>query len=180
MPNSPRTRLQKIARGVGYAVIVIAVLAVIAFATRSNPLGPIAGRALSGELVAAPVEDWAFTDESSLIAVETRPAAPHSVTTICFVHDGVLYVPAQGGSAKSWTHYAVSNPSVRLLIDGRIYPVTATRIADASLRPELTEAVASKYDFVRESIGEGGELPDDLWLFRMDPAAPDVASDAAR
>ena len=174
-----RTRLQKIARGLGYAAIVLVALAALVYATRSNPMGPIAGRTLSGELVAATVDDWSFSDDSSLIAVETRPAAPHSVTTICFTHEGVLYVPAQGASVKSWTHYVVSNPSARLLIEGRIYPVTATRVVDASLIPDLTQAIAAKYEFVREAIGEGGALPDDIWIFRMDSVAPDVAAEAA-
>lgn len=175
MPNASasRSRSQKLLRGAVYAVVGTAAVAALLYATRSNPVGPVAGRALSGELVATPVDDWSFTDEHSLIAVETRPAAPHSVTTICFTHEGVLYVPAQGGSAKSWTHYAVSNPEVRILAGGRIYPARATRVTDTSRVEELTASAGGKYDFVA-----GDALPEDVWLFRMDSRAPDVASDA--
>ena len=172
--RSQRSRLSKLLRFIGYGVVALVTIAVLAWVTRSNPLGPIAGRALSGELVSEPVEDWSFSDESMLIAVESRPAAPHSVTTVCFTHEGALYVPAQNGSAKSWTHYATSDPRVRLLIDGRIYPARATRVTDPALFPELAKAAGAKYAF----LADGDALPDDVWLFRMDSAAPDVASGA--
>ena len=172
MAPASRTLLQKILRGLGIAALGLAALAAVAYATRSNPLGPISGRALNGELVTAPVADWTFTDDHSLIAVETRPAAPHSVTTVCFTHGGVLYVPARGGSAKAWPHFAVSDPSARILVDGRIYPVRLTRVTDASLVPDLRAAVAAKYDFVSANDAPA----DNIWLFRVDSAPPGVAA----
>ena len=164
--------LRKILRGIGFTVVALAAVAALLYATRSNPVGPISGRALSGELVATPITDWSFTDEHSLIAVETRPAAPHSVTTICFTHEGALYVPAQGGSAKSWPHYAVSDPSLRILVGDNIYPVRATRVRDETLIPSMLAAAAAKYDF----IAADGEIPEDIWLFRIDSIPPDVAA----
>jgi hypothetical protein len=173
MAPGSSTRLRKILRGLGFAVVGLAALAALAYVTRSNPVGPISGRALSGELVAAPVVDWTFTDEHSLIAVETRPAEPHSVTTVCFTHDGVLYVPAMNGSAKAWPHFAVSLPSARILVDGKIYPVQLTRVTDPSLVPDLRRAVAAKYDFV------SADTPgvEDIWLFRADSIVPAVAAE---
>jgi hypothetical protein len=164
--------LRKILRGLGLAVAALAAIAALLYATRSNPVGPVSGRALSGELISTPVTDWTFTDDHSLIAVETRPAAPHSVTTVCFTHEGALYVPAQGASAKSWPHYAVSNPRARILVDGKIYPVRATRVEDTTQVPTMLAAARAKYDF----ISDAGEIPDDVWLFRMDSAAADVAA----
>ena len=163
--------LKKILRFAGYAVVAIAAIGALLYATRSNPMGPISGRALRGELVATPVSDWSFTDEHNLIAVETRPDDPHSVTTICFVIDGALYVPAQGGSDKDWTQYAVANPSARILVDGKIYPVRATRVTEESLVPAFVAAAAKKYDFPADR-----EMPEDVWLFRMDSAQLDVAA----
>ena len=61
----------------------------------------ISGRTLSGEEFPYP-ENWDFTNDHFTIAVETRPEDPHSVTTVCFVHEGALYVPAQSGSSKRW------------------------------------------------------------------------------
>lgn len=159
--------LRKILRGLGFAAIALVAIAALLYATRSNPVGPVAGRALSGELVSAPVTDWSFTDEHSLIAVETRPAAPHSVTTVCFTHEGALYVPARDGSTKSWPHYAVSDPTARILVGGKIYPVRATRVEDETLIPAMLAAAAEKYDF----LSADAEIPDDVWLFRMESAA---------
>jgi hypothetical protein len=164
--------MRRIARAAGYAALAVVVIGAVVYANRGNPIGPVAGRSLSGELVTTPVDDWSFTDDVSLIAVETRPAAPHSVTTICFTHEGVLYVPAQGASAKTWPHYAVSNPEARILVDGKIYPVRATRVTDEKLAPQLREAVVAKYDFV-----SGDDVPEDVWVFRIDSATPAVASD---
>ena len=164
--------LRKVLRGIGLTVVGLVAVAALLYVTRSNPVGRISGRALSGELVSTPVTDWSFTDEHSLIAVETRPAAPHSVTTVCFTHEGALYVPARGASAKSWPHYAVSNPSARILVDGRIYPVRATRVQDESLIPTILAAAAEKYDF----ISADAEIPEDVWLFRIDSVQADVAA----
>ena len=140
-------------------------------------MGPIAGRQLTGELVSTPVADWSFTDEHDLIAVETRPAAPHSVTTVCFAHEGKLYVPARNGASKSWTHYAVSDPRVRLRIDGKVYPVLATRVENPADATDLLAAARAKYDLG----GEDGESPslDEVWLFEVQSAPTDVAADGS-
>ena len=65
-------------------------------------MGPIAGRELTGDVVAAVRStDWSFTDEHNLIAVETRPDAPHSVTTICVaLSKAISTCPASEASAK--------------------------------------------------------------------------------
>ena len=164
--------MRRILRGLGWGAVAILAIAALLYATRTNPAGPVAGRALSGELVTTPVTDWSFTDEHSLIAVETRPAAPHSVTTLCFTVDGRLYVPARAGSTESWTHYAISDPTARVLVGGRVYPVRATRITDEALVPALRSAAAAKYEAFFDA---DGEIPEDVWLFRMDSAV-DVAA----
>jgi hypothetical protein len=163
--------LRKILRGLGFGLMGLTAVAALLYLTRSNPIGPISGLALSGELVSRPPRDWSFTDEHMRIAVETRPAAPHSVTTICFTHQGVLYVPAQGGSAKSWTHYAVSNPRARILVGDKIYPVHLTRVLDESEMPDRLAAASEKYDFNPSER----DMPEDLWLFRVDAGGPGVA-----
>ena len=160
----------RIVKWLGIAVLVLVAVGAIAYATRTNPVAMIAGRQLSGELVAEPVQDWSFTDEHQLIAVETRPAAPHSVTTICFANEGKLYVPANEASTKSWPHYAVSEPRVRVKIGDKIYPVRATRVTDESLTLALTAAARAKYDIAADREFE------DLWVFRMDSAPVDVAA----
>jgi len=65
---------------------------------------------------------------------------------VCFVHDGKLYVPAQSGSTKSWTHYAVADPRVRVKIGDRIYPGIATRVTDEALREPIRQAARVRYN----------------------------------
>ena len=154
----------KILKILGGTLALLLVLAAAAWLLRTDPMGPVAGRALSGEERAYP-EDWAFTNDHMTIAVETRPATnPHSVTTICFMHDGALYVPAGGGSDKNWTHYAVTDPQVRIKVGDAVYPARLTRVTDADPADFLASA-GSKYS---DQLS-GREIPDDLWLFRVGP-----------
>ncbi len=82
-----------------------------------------------------------------------------------------IYLPAQGGSAKDWTHFAVSNPRVRLKIGDKVYPAIATRITGPDAREAMVAAARAKYGF------DGGDTPpEDIWLFRMDCDAVDVAA----
>ena len=162
----------RILKWLGVVVVALGAIGAVGYATRTDPIGPVAGRALTGEIVVAPVSDWTFTDEHMTIALETRPAKPHSVTTVCFTHEGALYVPAQRGASKSWTHYAVSDPRVRLKIGDKVYPARATRVTDSSLAPGLRAAASEKYDFDADDDDPDFE---DLWLFRLDASSSDVA-----
>jgi hypothetical protein len=165
--------MKRVLKWLGAGVAVLVVVAGLLCATRSDPIGLVPGRELSGELVLEPVRDWSFTDEHRTIAVETRPAMPHSVTTICFAVDGALYVPASRAAEKSWPHFAVSDPRVRVKVGDKIYPGVARRVEDAELRPKLMAAASEKYDF---------EPPEDpaalnaVWVFRIDSAQPGVAA----
>ena len=155
----------KILRVIGSVVGVVVVVAGLAWLFRGDPMGPVAGRQLSGAEFAYPA-DWGFTDEHFTIAVESRPEDPHSVTTICFVHEGDLYVPAQSGTEKKWTHYVVEDPRVRLKVGDRVYPASAVRVTDLEPRAVLASA-AKKYERMAERMDE--DPPGDIWLFRIGP-----------
>ncbi|MBW2291169.1 MAG: hypothetical protein JRG89_18950 [Deltaproteobacteria bacterium] len=146
--------------------IVLSVLLIVAgfaWLLRTNPIGPISGRALTGVETPYP-DDWGFTDEYFTIALEVRPAAPHSVTTVCFVHEGDLYVPAQSGSTKEWTQLVLDDPRARIKVGERVFPVRAVRVVDADPADYLSSA-GKKYD----QLDSGEEIPEDIWLFRIEP-----------
>jgi hypothetical protein len=152
----------------GAAIILVA----IAYPFRGDPIGPISGKRLSGEVVLGPVSDWAFTDEHDLIAVEVRPEDPHSVTTVCFRHEGVFYIPAQNGAEKTWTAYATEDPRVRLKIGDRIYLATATRVDQPGDVQALLDSAREKYPQLPDSgDSESAERLEGIWLFRVDPRA---------
>ena len=165
-------RGMRILKWLGGLVVLAGVGLAVAYALRSDPIGPIAGRALTGETVSERIEDWSFTDDHMLIAVETRPEDPHSVTTACFTQKGELYVPATNGSSKQWTQHVVSDPRVRLKIGDRIYPARAERVTDPTRAEEMRAAARAKYNLPEEA---GAEL-EDVWLFRIRSTGVDVAA----
>jgi hypothetical protein len=157
---------------VALVVIVAAVLGTL-YARRTNPIQFISGRQLTGEVVNEPVSDWSFAADVPTVAIETRPAAPYSVTTWCFVHEGHLYIPASTGSKKTWTQFASADPRVRVKIGDKIYPGMATRVTDPALREPIREIVLAKYpEAARMS---SGSEPGDVWLFRIDSPQPSAA-----
>jgi hypothetical protein len=82
----------------------------------------ISGKHLSGDEFVYP-EDWLFTNEFQTIKVETNPENPHSVTTLCFVREGKLIIPAQEGHTKQWPQYALEDNRARIKVGDHIYPV---------------------------------------------------------
>ena len=116
---------------------------------------------------------WRCRNGNCVVEIWPRPAAPHSVRLFGVSHEGALYVPAQGGAGKDWPHFAVSDPRVRVKIGDKIYPARATRVSDPELRPILIAAAAEKYDFELPQEPDG---LDDVWVFRIESAPPDVAA----
>jgi hypothetical protein len=153
----------RILRIIGVFIAALVIGFAIIWLVRTDPMGPLSGRTVTGEEVAYPA-DWAFTNDHSLIAVETRPDDPHSVTTICLVVDGDLYVPAQNGSEKKWTQYVLDDARVRLKIGDRVYPARAVRVEPDDREPFLA-AGRAKYSSM---MSESQELPPDIWLFRIE------------
>ena len=146
---------------------IVIVLAAVLYPFRRDPIAIIAGKQLTGSEAAYPA-DWGFSDAHDLIAVEVRPDDPHSVTTICFVFDGVLHVPAQNGSEKEWTSMALDDPRVRVKVGGTIYPGRAVRVTPDDLAPYLA-VMAKKYAARLADRDPDQEPPADVWLFRIEP-----------
>ncbi|MCP5056460.1 MAG: nitroreductase family deazaflavin-dependent oxidoreductase [bacterium] len=155
-----------ILKRIAQVVLILAVLAAVAYPFRRDPLGPIAGKQLSGVEVSGWPADWSFSDEHNLIAIEVRPDDPHSVTVVCFVYENFLYVPSQGAAEKDWTQMVLADPRVRLKIGDAIFNARATRVTDESDRPGMFAAAVKKYPRISEAETE---LPANLWVFRIDP-----------
>jgi len=152
-------------KALGLTLAVAAVAAGLAWLFRSDPIMMVSGRTLSGEEFPYP-EDWGLSETQLTIAVETRPEDPHSVTTLCFLHAGELYVPAQSGSSKQWTQYVLINPRVRLKIDDKIYRAQAERVLPLDLS-QFLDSIEGKYPAMANRSPD--ELPPDIWLFRIGP-----------
>ena len=148
----------------GAVLGALIVLAGVLYPFRRDPIAMGAGKELTGPEVAYPA-DWSFSDAYSFIAVEVRPDDPHSVTTICFVHEGVLHVPAANGGEKEWPSMVLDDPRVRVKIGDSIYPGRAVRVITDDQTPYLASAM-KKYS---ERAGDAEEPPPDIWLFRIEP-----------
>ena len=153
----------KIAKITGVALLVIALILSVAYPFRTDPIAMLAGKRVSGEEQPYP-NDWLFSNEHMTVAVESRPDDPHSVTTICIVHNGTLYIPAQSGSTKKWPQYVLNDPRVRIKIGDKVYPVKATRELELSV-DEIVSSGAAKYPRFAEMEPE--DRPTDVWLFRI-------------
>ena len=145
------------------ALLAAALLTVL---SACGPIGPFPGGRLFGDVVPGPVEDWSFSDAYQTIAVETRPGFPHSITTICFTHEGQLYVPALRPQGKRWPFFVLENSHVRLKIGDKIYLGRANRVLDESAFESLRASAQKKYPQLGEQDPES--LPE-IWVFRIDP-----------
>ncbi len=132
---------------------------------------------LSGELAEEPVGDWSFSNSHELIAVETRTAylIAHSVTVVCAVHAGALYVPSlysQTGrfpDERHWHRNVARDPRVRLRIGEKLYERRALLVTDAAERAGALAAFAAKYPFWRDLAGQPDAERPGLVFVRLDP-----------
>lgn len=151
---------------VGLAVAAVALGALglgIARLVIDGPIAMFAGGSLGDTEFPAPA-DWSFADDHPTVAVEVRPEEPHSVTTISFVADNELYIPASRGPEKEWPSIAVANGQARVRIGEKIYPITLTRVErDSDAWAAAMKAATAKYPQMAERMPDGA--PDDVWLF---------------
>ena len=118
------------------------------------------------------IQDWRFTKDVEEIFVETRTwyGLRHSTTIWCVDLDGRLYIGSYDDDVKYWEQNVARNPEARLLIQGRIYDVTLTPVANRELSERLDQRYAAKYDMA-EVFGD--DLP--AWrYYRVAPAESDL------
>lgn len=145
-------------------------LLLVATVLACGPLGPIPGGALRGEVHAAPVRDWSFTDANHTIQLETNPQQPHSVNTWCVGYEGNLYIPTslilgtKDPSARGWVANVLENPLVRVRIDGRLYELRAVRVSDEQELETVRAKLIAKYD----EVEAGDEQAEHAWIFRLE------------
>ena len=144
-----------------------------------DPVDRRPGLWLSGEVETAPVTDWSFTEGQREIFLETRTwyGIRHSVTVVCAVHNGALYVPSiyyDGGEypdARHWHRNVARDPRVRLEIGDRLYERRAVLVTDPAEWSAVLAAFAQKMPFWRELADKPEAERPKLIFMRMDPPA---------
>ena len=153
----------KILKWTGVVLGTLVVVTGALYLLRTDPIYMISGKRLSGDELPYPA-DWSMCNDHPTIAVEARPDDPHSVTTICFLHDGDLIVPAMNGSEKQWPAMVARDPRIRVKIGDAVYPARADRLTDVSM-PDLVASMAAKYPQIAQR--DPANAPQDVWLFRI-------------
>ena len=140
-------------------------LAIMAVVARFHD-GPISmlpgGPLVAGETVTTPVKSWTFAE--SLETIELQLEEDETSRTVWILGDnGRAYIPCSLGfpPGKTWYKRAAIDGRATLRIDGKLYPVTLTRVESESLRSHLAGIVVSKY---------GAPPPSDatIWFFAIE------------
>lgn len=124
---------------------------------------------LKGEVVTTPVTDWSFVENVphpgrsiNTVLVETRTPyfIPHSVRTMPFIRNGVLYLRShqdrmdlQFPHDKSWTANVARDPRVRIKIGDKMYEATLVLVADRA----QAIALLGRNPEVRQTAPDGQE-----------------------
>ncbi len=128
-----------------------------------EPTGPIPGGKLSGEVVATPVDDWAFASAEETLQLEVRPDDPYSVNVWFVSHGSRLWIASASGGDSGWGEMIGADPHVRLRIDGKVYERQAVRVTEQAELDEVVVLYKTKYDYERDPEEDGQAV-----LFRMD------------
>lgn len=126
-----------------------------------GPCGPIPGGSLSGERVEARVADWSFVNRVPRCALEVRPSRPRSMTVNCMSHAERLFVSCSACASKQWSAMALAEPSGRVAIEGRVYPVSLARVTDPTLLESVWLARSTKLG------NDSAPRPEDWWTFEL-------------
>jgi hypothetical protein len=144
------------------ALVVLAVVAYYGARLHDGPLGLIPGGPLeAGEVVGEPIADWAFAKDTGEIELQLD-SQRQSRTVWFFVLDGQGYVPCRLGF-DFWQRQAVVNGAARLRIEGKLYPVTLSKLDD-TIAQQMSNRVNA------ELTRKYGDLPPSeagVWLFQV-------------
>ena len=143
--------------------LTLAALAALAL-TGFGPCWRIPGGELSGTEATGGVQDWSFVDAALDCQVEVRPADPYSFNAYCFNVGGALHLGCMRCATKKWPTFVAADPAVRVRFGERIFPLRANRVTDAA-----TLRAAWDDHWRKRKEGEPQPVPEDYWLFRLDP-----------
>ena len=153
----------KILKYAGVIIAGLAVLAAVLYNFRTDPIGIISGKRLSGQELDYPA-DWSIVNDTLLCSLETRVEDPHSVTTICFLRDGDLIIPSRDPRAKDWPGYVANDDRVRVKVGENIYPGRAILQTDVDTSAMIAAAI-QKYAAMAERDPQ--DDPGEVWFYHI-------------
>lgn len=143
-------------------------VAVLVAATACGPTFFMHAGRLDGESVAAPVDDWSFTDSVRRIQLETDPERPYSVNAWCVAQGPKLWVTAGGGEGSTWGKNLLDDPRLRVRVGKKLYERRAVRVTDPDEIATVRALYRAKYDawldFANDRTGRKHAI-----FFRLEP-----------
>ena len=127
-----------------------------------EPMGPIPGGQLSGEVKVTP-NDWSAFSGVELVQLETRPDDPYSLNIWGVGLGKDYYIASGGGGESNWVDHILENSEVRLRIENNIFELKAVRITNEEELAQVLKRYKEKYDMEAQ-----GEDAAQAWLFRLD------------
>jgi hypothetical protein len=121
--------------------IAVAVLALIGGGYYAWMMMP--GGVLPGNVTVVPAE-WSVAQVPKVVRLETNPAAPYSVKIWVVPMGASLYVHA-GANHTQWVKHLESNSAARMLMQDRLYELSAARVTDAAEFATFSDAYERRY-----------------------------------
>ena len=138
--------------------ILLGLVLVMAGSYYSSMMLP--GGALAGSATAVPA-DWTDVDVPDIVEFETNPVDPYSVKIWAVPLGQDIYIHA-GDNRARWVDHIEADASVRLLVNDRLYDMTAVRVTDAAEFATFSAAYETRY-----GRRPGNENVAEVYLFRL-------------
>ena len=120
-------------------LVLLAALLLVA----CEPMGPVAGKQLSGPVVSAP-QSWDPLNEVAVVQLETGDA--YSVNLWGIGLGAHYYIASARGDDSSWSRHVERDPNVRLRVEGNVYELEAVVVTDPAEGELVKAEFKKKYD----------------------------------
>jgi hypothetical protein len=141
--------MKRLLQSLGIIVVCLILILIVLRITGFGPHARTPGLWLKGNVVAAPVTDWSFTDKIPVVQLQTQSSymLPHSVNINCLNYNGQLYLVSvyPAGTAHTWNDNVMRDPHVRLKIGEDIYDRTVSLVPDPAEQEGVLQARHNKY-----------------------------------
>ena len=162
--------------GVGGLVIVVAVA--VGIWTTTCPCAQTPGFMLLGETVTGPVADWRFVNDVPLCQLQVPVyGLPHAINLNCMATpDGRIFLSCSVCDTKLWARHVTPGTAGRLRLNGRVYPVTLTRVTDEATLDQAWRARVAKLQVYGTETGVNARprpdapRPNRWWSFELKSA----------
>lgn len=135
------TRPRKVLFGVAALILIVA--GGVGVWTTTCPCNRTPGFMLLGDMQTTPVTDWRFVNDIPLCQIQMYAGImPHAVNLNCMATpDGQLYLSCSACETKFWGRHVEDNERGRLRVNGKVYRVVFSKVADPA---ELDRAWAAR------------------------------------